>query len=228
MNIERRDFAIDDVQVVTRDDDGGNIITGHAAVFNRTSENLGGFVERIAPGAFKGSLNDNIFAYWNHNSDIVLGRTSNDTLSLTEDDKGLAFELKPNFKTQSGSEAFEQIRSGAVDQMSFGFFVEDPDNDQEWERGEDGAPDVRTLKRVRLVEVSPVSRPAYLQTDVGVRDESLAYAVRSHETWRAGLEADLKVEAEALEAAFELLEDETPVVDTKDRDRKVKLMEMET
>lgn len=149
-------------------DDGKRQIAGYAAVFERDSQDLGGFVERIAKGAFRESIAGNdIRALWSHNSDLVLGRTGNRTLRLTEDDMGLRFELDlPD--TTLGRDAFTSIERGDVSGMSFGFSVKR--EDQVWARGEPGAPHLRTLLRVNLFEVSPTAFPAYPQTSVSARD----------------------------------------------------------
>lgn len=150
-------------------EEGKRQIAGYAAVFNKESVDLGGFVERIAPGAFRESIaGGDIRALWSHNSDLVLGRTANRTLRLSEDDYGLKFELDlPD--TTLGRDAFTSIERGDVSGMSFGFSIQKRE-DQVWERGEPGKPHLRTLLRVDLFEVSPTAFPAYQQTHVSTRD----------------------------------------------------------
>ena len=216
---ERLPLPVDNLRFETRED-GEEVLTGTAIPFGVRSENLGGFVEQVDPAFVDRTITslgegERMLALWNHSSSDTIGNTGpKGGLTVSKEKHGLDFELPAANLTGTQRRAIERED---VSRMSFGFFV----TKDEWERGEDDKPDVRTLLDGTILEISPVTWPAYKTT-------SVTLAQRSHETWRAGLEADLKVEAEALEAAFELLEDETPVVDTKDRDRKVKLMEMET
>lgn len=150
-------------------------ITGHAAVFNKLSENLGGYREKIAPGAFARTIETaDIRALFNHDPNYVLGRTTSGTLWLKEDDKGLAIEIDPP-DTQWARDLMVSIKRGDISQMSFAFAtVKD-----RWEHQE-GKESIRILDDVDLFDVSPVTYPAYVQTDVKVRS---AFA-------RAGLDWD--------------------------------------
>lgn len=141
-----------------REDGDGMTFEGYAAVFNSPSEPLP-FIERILPGAFKRSLKarNNILFYFNHDSGNPLASTRSGTLKLAEDDRGLRVSAKlPN--TSLGRDVAELIRTGVLDAMSFGFTV--PPQGDTW--NSDGTE--RTLKSVRLLEVSLVSQPAYTAT----------------------------------------------------------------
>ncbi len=145
--------------------DGQLSIGGYAAVFNRLSVVLWGFREEIAPGAFAASLQNDIRALWNHDMAQVLGRTTNQTLRLSEDGTGLAFELDlPD--TQMGRDAHTLIARGDVSQMSFGFRLL-PDG-EEW-RIDDAGQYIRRLTNIDLMEISPVTFPAYPDTSVDAR-----------------------------------------------------------
>lgn len=164
MEIERRTVALDGFEVEEREN-GERRIVGHAAVFNQLSEDLGGFREKIAPGAFAEAVTrDDVRALWNHDSNFVLGRTRAGTLRMREDDRGLAVEIDPP-NTQWANDLLVSMRRGDVTQMSFGFRVEK--GGQNWERNDDG--NIRTITRVSLFDVSPVTYPAYPQTDAAVR-----------------------------------------------------------
>lgn len=126
------------------------------------------FVEVIAKGAFDDSLKRGtvIKALWSHDTAQVLGSTRNGTLRLRSDDEGIYFELDlPN--TTIGNDAWESIRRGDVDGMSFGFWV----LKEKWSREKRDGKTIykRTILEGELVEVSPVAFPAYPATSVHVR-----------------------------------------------------------
>lgn len=149
-------------EMESSEEDDGFIIEGYAAVFNQLSEDLGGFREMIARGAFKNSLNNDVRALLNHDPNFVLGRTKAGTLVLDEDDKGLRVLIKAP-KVSWVEDLIVSMRRGDIDQMSFGFFVKD----DEW-RNKDGQK-IRILKEVDLFDVSIVTFPAYTQTSAQVR-----------------------------------------------------------
>lgn len=161
---EIRNFTASELRSLTADD-GQKKIEGYAAVFNQWSEDLGGFRERIADGAFTNTLKTaDVRALWNHNADYPLGRVKAGTLSLSEDSRGLKFSIIPP-DTQYARDLMTSIERGDVDQMSFGFWT----IDDKWEKL-DGKW-VRTLLEVELFDVSPVTYPAYPQTSAAVRSK---------------------------------------------------------
>lgn len=173
-DIERRHYAVQGFHVEERAA-GGNktsVLVGHAAVFNQLSEDLGGFREQVAPGAFAETIRVNdIRALFNHNPDYILGRNVSGTLRMEEDNTGLRIEIDvPD--TQIGRDLMISVNRGDVSQMSFGFSVL-PDGSS-WSEDQSGTT-IRTLRSVRLFDVSPVVYPAYPQTDI---------AVRSLDDWR--------------------------------------------
>lgn len=164
-NRETRIFEIDSLELRQGDGDGDTppTLAGHAAVFDSLSEDLGGFREKIEPGAFKRTLEeqDTIHSFWSHDSAIPLGATSSGRLNLSEDKQGLAFELDGRRLTPQQLDAVE---AGEM-RMSFGFSV--PKGGDDWD--DDEEPPVRTLTDVTLHEVSLVALPAYPDTSVAVR-----------------------------------------------------------
>lgn len=199
MSHEKRCFKIDEIRMDMGSNDGKTPpkIAGYAAKFNSLSEDLGGFREKIVPGAFASSLQtQDICAFWSHDPAQILGRTSANTLQLTEDQYGLAFSIEmPD--TQCGRDALVSIKRGDVKGMSFGFDVE---NDT-WDRDAEGNV-IRTLLEVNLFEISPTSIPAYPSTSVSSRAldglKSLQEKILWEEHQRSGTKvSDKRAELEA-------------------------------
>jgi HK97 family phage prohead protease len=138
-------------------------IVGYAAVFDSDSEDLGYFIERIAPGAFARTIQaDDIRALRNHEPEALLGRVSSGTCRLKEDAKGLLMEIDlPD--TSVGRDTAEMIRRGDMSGCSFSFGV----NKEEWNY--DATPPIRTLRDVDVADVGPVTFPAYRDTSVALR-----------------------------------------------------------
>ena len=146
------------------DGGAGPKIAGHAAVFNSLSEDLWGFREKIAPGAFGEALaKSDIRALLNHDPNYVLGRTKNGTLRAWEDDTGLAVEIDPP-RTRWAGDLLVSIERGDISQMSFAFRV----GEEEW--GEvDGVKERTIISFDEIFDVSAVTYPAYPETDVSIR-----------------------------------------------------------
>ena len=164
-NRELRNFAVKRIELRAAANAPTQIV-GYAAVFNQLSEEIWGFREKIAPGAFAGSIAaEDVFALWQHQSDKPLARKANRTLGLREDTVGLAVEITP-VDTSWGRDAIASVESGLVSHFSFGFeTIRD-----EWDWTDRNMP-VRTLLEVKLHEVSPVTFPAYPQTSAEARSK---------------------------------------------------------
>jgi HK97 family phage prohead protease len=183
MEIERRDFAFEEENelIVESRADGRAAIIGYAAVYNRLSLDLGGFREEILPGAFDKILNrqrgkSDVVALFNHDSNIVLGRTSSGTLELSSDTKGLRYVVTPPV---SRADVMELIQRRDVRGSSFAFTVDK--SGEGFRQGEDGKA-VRQIREVSgLYDVGPVLVPAYPATSASV-------AMRSYEAWLASQE----------------------------------------
>ena len=140
-------------QRFTVSDDESPKIRGYAAVFNSPSEDMG-FVEKVDPHAFDDTLNADVRALWNHDANVVLGRTVSGTLRLSVDAKGLAYEIDPP-DTQAARDLMVLMKRGDVNSSSFGFVTEE----DKWDYNTN--PATRTLLKVSLFDVSPVTYPAY-------------------------------------------------------------------
>lgn len=150
---------------------GGNLratengkLQGYAAVFNSLSADLGGFVERILPGAFGKSLSggEAIRALYEHDNQRLLGNTRSGTLKLNEDAHGLLFELDLP-ATSYASDVRALVARGDIAGCSFGFTVAA----DEWKS--QGGLMRRDLIEVNLKEITITSSPAYADTSVAVR-----------------------------------------------------------
>lgn len=142
----------------------GRTIGGYAAKFNRQSQNLGGFVEQIAPGFFDQSRAEGwpgVLARYNHDDNMLLGTTAAGTLRLTVDAAGLVYEVDP---PEARADVRELVSRGDVRQSSFAFVA----YADEWGTTEQGIP-LRTLISGKLFDVAPVNTPAYTDTSVGLR-----------------------------------------------------------
>lgn len=150
---------------IRKGDDGKTRLGGYALKYNKLSQNLGGFVERLAPGAVTKTLRDggDVLCRYQHDDLYLLGRTSSETLRLTPNDEGLDYEVDmPN--TSYANDLMELAGRGDVRHSSFAFrTLED-----EWGFTEQGFP-LRTLLQIQLVDVAPVVTPAYLDTTSGLR-----------------------------------------------------------
>ena len=169
MSMEQRYMAMHDVQ--TRDDtDSGELyVEGYFAVFNDTYKVWEGATESIAPGAFAESLSGDVRALYNHNDDLILGRTAAGTLELREDSHGLWGRIKLNRNDTDAMNAYERIKRGDITGCSFGFNIES----EETEYGEDGSVHWTITKVNPLYEVSPCVFPAYEATNVSARGKQL-------------------------------------------------------
>lgn len=125
------------------------------------------WVEELASGVFSESLkNRDVVGLWSHDTGQVLGSTKSGTLRLEDSEERLSFELDlPN--TTAGSDAWESIRRGDVDGVSFGMVV----NKDKWgnEERDDGKIYKRTILDAELYEISPVAFPAYPANEVSCR-----------------------------------------------------------
>ncbi len=167
-NIEIRSLPMEHAELrVKRDEGKAPRIVGYAAVHDKLSENLGGFREKIAPGAFDRCLERcDVRALINHDANLLMGRTSAGTLQLHSDDAGLAMEISPP-DSEMARHYLAAIERGDMTGASFSFTL-DEDGDT-WEEDDDGRI-VRTVRSVRdIFDVGPVTFPAYLDTTVASR-----------------------------------------------------------
>jgi HK97 family phage prohead protease len=175
--IEKREFRMEHVE------HDGHTIRGYAAVYNSDSEWMGGFYEQIARGAFDDVLDNDTRAYFNHDENLLLGRVSSGTLRIGTDARGLYYEVDlPN--TSYANDLVELMKRGDVNQSSFAFLIER----DRWEE-RDGKT-YRIIEKVsRLLDVSPVSQPAY-------ESATSELVTRNNTPISEGAEVEVKAEVE--------------------------------
>ena len=176
---EKRFLSLETAEIRAKKGEKGTVLTGYAAKFDRLSQDLGGFVEKIDKKAFDRCLKRcDVRGLKNHDPAMLLGRTKSGTMRLSVDDVGLLYDIDlPD--TQIGRDLVTEIERGDIDGSSFSFNLESEDGD-EWD--DSTSPPTRTLRNVRdLFDVGPVAYPAYLDTSSSVR----AYA--SHVESRVNL-----------------------------------------
>jgi len=170
-------------------------LEGYAANYNCFSDNLGGFKEKIAPGAFARAIKEkqDVRALFNHNPDVVFGRTTAGTLELSEDKTGLHFSCNMP-ETQAARDLLTSVDRGDINQCSFGFRATEEkwEDSTEEDKGQ-GIFQIRTLNDCDLFDVSPVTYPAYTQTSCSVRDlwpDGIPSNVEQRMTTRAEAKTD--------------------------------------
>jgi HK97 family phage prohead protease len=139
-------------------------IGGYAAKFNARSENMGWgeieYYEVIEPGFFDNVLEDDVRCLFNHDSNLILGRTASKTTRIAQDSTGLAYECDASEEQTYTKDLVISLRRKDVNQSSFAFTV--ARDGQRWV--EEGNVITRYLKKGgcrRLYDVSPVTYPAY-------------------------------------------------------------------
>lgn len=161
MDLERR-YTPSPVESRVRAD--SRTLGGYAAVFNRASQNLGGFVERVDPAFFNKARGDgwpDVLCRYNHDDNMLLGTSGGGTLRLRVDETGLDYEVDP---PQARSDILELVQRGDVRKSSFAFRAFEED----WSVTDQDFP-LRTLLSGQLVDVAPVNMPAYTDSTVSLR-----------------------------------------------------------
>lgn len=166
-----------------REEDGRKYIEGYFAVFGAKYWLWESAYETIDPGAFDLVRDTDVRALVNHDTTLVLGRTTVGTLTLRIDERGLFGSIEINQADQDAVNLYERVKRGDVSQCSFGFEI----LSQSIESVE-GQPTVFHLQEVRLYEVSVCTFPAYEDTAVVARKKELEdIDARKAEAWRADM-----------------------------------------
>jgi HK97 family phage prohead protease len=185
-NMETRDISPDIGELRIEGDDQPMLV-GYATKYGNFYD-LGWFKERIKKGAFDDVLDSDVRCLKNHNPDLILGRTTNETLRLNSNSVGLRFENDiPD--TTTGRDIREEIRRGDITGCSFAFTVAEDD----WKYFDDGRPSERTIVKIaQLFDVGPVVYPANPETSVVARDTTIA--VRSLDAFKKKKEQEQRTD----------------------------------
>lgn len=166
---DTRCIPLKEIETRSDSDTGDLYLEGYFAVFGDTYHVWDGATESIAPGAFSESISGDVRALYNHNDDIILGRTSAGTMELREDSHGLWGRIKLNRNDTDAMNAYERIKRGDITGCSFGFNIES----EETEYRDDGSVHWTITKVNPLYEISPCVFPAYEATNVSARGKQL-------------------------------------------------------
>lgn len=162
-----------------REDGEDLFIEGYFAVFNSNYDLGMGMSESIAPGAFTNTLADDIRALVNHDTTLVLGRTTAHTLEVRQDEHGLWGRVQINPNDQDAMNLYARVQRGDVSQCSIGFDILDEETEY---RGEEVH---WTIRDIKLYEVSACTFPAYEETAINARTKDLEeIKKRSLESWK--------------------------------------------
>ena len=179
-----------DAEFQTREDGENLSIEGYFAVFNSNYDIGYGMSESIAPGAFDGTLSDDVRALINHDTTLVLGRTAAHTLELRQDERGLWGRIAINPNDSDAMNLYNRVKRGDVNQCSFGFDILEEETEF---RGDD---EIHwTIKAVKLYEVSCCTFPAYEETSIAARQrDAEELKKRALEAWKEKQRQRLKGE----------------------------------
>jgi len=180
-----------------------NKIKGYAVVYNSRSEPLNygrfEFVEEIKPGAFDEILSEkrDIKCLFNHDKNQVLGRTTNDTLTLRSDDHGLYFECEIDPEISWQNDLFRSIKRGDINQCSFAFNVDENGVKETTLTEGDKIRNLREINKIsNLYEVSVVTFPAYTETEAYARscEEFVKdYEAKAEESKRQEIDKEIEL-----------------------------------
>lgn len=182
------------------------MVRGYASTFNQPytlyEDDDWRFDEVVDSNAFANTDMSDVIMQYNHEG-RVFARMSNNTLTVTPDERGLLIEADLS-GTELGRQLFEEIEGGYTNKMSFGFTVDD-EKREDTKTPEGKRMTVRTIKSVRkLYDVSAVSIPANDATAISIRNltDGLIEEIQAER-----LEAEKRERAkEALELKIKIME----------------------
>ncbi len=153
----------------TRNESDELFLEGKFVAYGDIYQVWDGATESIAPGAFRNSIHDDVRALYNHNDDLVLGRTSAGTFSLEDRADGLWGKIRVNKKDSDAMNAYARVERGDVSGCSFGFNIKS----ETQEVREDGSVHWTITEVDPLFECSLCTFPAYQATHISARSKDL-------------------------------------------------------
>lgn len=193
---------------------GGRMAVGYAFRYGAESQNLGGFVETIMPGAATRTIQqDDLRALFNHDPSRLLGRMGAGTLRVTDDNVGLAYQIDLP-ETSIGRDLSALIARGDIDGSSF-TFIPTGARSVSWARTQRGFP-LRQIRSMKMRDLGPVTFPAYPDAEVALRSLALSSIAEQRDlalsslAEQRGLPLEEVIAAAADERLGELLGDDDP------------------
>lgn len=162
--MEKIQYRTNKINFREKENDEELRIEGYFVVYDDETELWDGVYEKIDRNAFDGELDKDIRALAGHDTERVLGRTKNKTLTLRSDEKGLWGSILINRDDPEAFSLYQKVKRGDIDKCSFGFI---PTEEESVKRGDGG--DLFIVKRCDLIEVSVVAFPAYENTSISAR-----------------------------------------------------------
>lgn len=198
-NFERRFITAETAGIELRTGDDGSFgIRGIGAVIGPLSQDLGGFKERNAEGAFDEALKtSDVRGLFNHDPNYVLGRMGK-TMRVSADERGMHYDI-PSLP-ESRADVREAIERGDVEGSSYSFTLRE--GGDRWDE-EDGVL-VRTILPggvARIYDLGPVTFPAFRSTTVSKRALDVVREGISEDEWVA-MHAARRRKLDLLEASL--------------------------
>lgn len=192
--MEHRYLQMHDIQSRSAEEGDDLFLEGYFAVYDDVYNIGEGATESIARGAFTESIGGDVRALYNHNDDVILGRTTSGTLVLEDRERGLWGRIKVNRNDTEAMNVYERILRGDISGCSFGFNIES----EESTVTDNGDVHFTITKVNPLYEISPCVFPAYTSTSVQARSQESIEEIRmkfelvKREEWKAKMLNKLK------------------------------------
>lgn len=166
-NEKNERFITAELETRMLDDSDEKLVEGYASLFDQRYDIAGWFDEVVERGAFDETDMSDVVLNFNHNNDVILGRTTAGTLTLTVDERGLKFKANlPD--TQQANDLYKSIKRGDINQCSFAFIVDEANWVEESEK------ELRKITKIKkLYDVSITTFGANPKTSVDARNQDV-------------------------------------------------------